>query len=50
MAFFQDNLGELAPEKQNYYGKTKLDLLEQETVTGSGITLAIRKSALPLRQ
>jgi len=50
MAFFQDNLGEMAPEKQNYYGKTNLDLLEQETVSVGGISLAICKSAPRLRQ
>ena len=37
MAFFQENLGKLAPEKQNHSGKTNLDLLEQETVSGSGM-------------
>jgi len=31
-------------------GKTSLDLLEQETVSGSGISWAIRKSAPRLRQ
>jgi len=45
MAFFQDNLGKPAPEKQNHSGKTNLDLLEQETVSGSGISWAICKSA-----
>jgi len=29
--FFQDNLGKPAPEKQNHYGKTNLDLLEQDS-------------------
>jgi len=29
MAFFHDNLGKLAPEKQNHSGKANLDLLEQ---------------------
>ena len=38
-------MGKLAPEKQNHYGKTNLDLLEQETVSGSGISWAICKSA-----
>jgi len=37
-AFFEDNLGKLAPEKQNHSGKTNLDLLEQEIVSGSGIS------------
>jgi len=40
-AFFRDNLGKPAPEKQNHYGKTNLDLLEQETVSSSGISWAI---------
>jgi len=42
---FQDNLGKPAPEKQNHSGKTNLDLLEQEIVSGSGISWAIGKSA-----
>jgi len=50
MAFFQDNLGKPAPEKQNHSGKTNLDLLEQETVSGSGISWAICKSAPRSRQ
>ena len=29
-AFFQDNPGKPAPEKQNYSGKTNLDLLQQQ--------------------
>jgi len=33
MAFFQDNTGKPAPEKQNHSGKTNLDLLEQEIVS-----------------
>jgi len=37
-AFFQDNLGNPAPEKQKHYGKTNLDLLEWETVSGIGIS------------
>jgi len=45
MAFFPDNPGKLAPEKQNHCGKTNLDLLEQETVSGSHINWAICKSA-----
>jgi len=40
-AFFQDNPGKPAPEKQNDSGKTDLDLLEQEIVSGSGISWAI---------
>jgi len=48
-AFFQGNLGKPAPEKQNRYGKTNLDLLEQETVSGSCICWAICKSAPRLR-
>jgi len=39
--FFQDNLGKPAPEKQNHSGKTNLDLLEQEIVSGSGISWGI---------
>jgi len=34
---------------KNQEGKTNLDLLEQEIVSGSGICLAICKSALHLR-
>jgi len=40
-AFFQDNLGKPAPEKQNHSGKTNLDLLKQEIVSGSGISWVI---------
>ena len=50
MAFFQDNPGKPAAEKQNYSGKTNLDLLEQEIVSGSGISWAICKSAPYSRQ
>jgi len=45
MAFSQDSLGKPAPEKQNHSGKTNLDLLEQEIVSGSGISWAICISA-----
>jgi len=45
MAVFQDNLGKTAPEKYNHSGKTNLDLLEQEIVSGSGISWALCKSA-----
>jgi len=45
LRFVLDNLGELAPERQNQESKTNLDLLEQQIVTGSGISLAICKSA-----
>jgi len=38
--FVRDNPGKLTPERQNQEGKTNLDLLEQETVSGSGISLA----------
>jgi len=48
--FFQDNLGKLAPEKQNHSRKTNLDLLEQEIVSGSLINWAICKSAPRPRQ
>jgi len=44
VAFFSytcKNSGELAPEKQNQEGKTNLDLLEQEIVSGSGISWAV---------
>ena len=50
MAVFQDNLGKPAREKQNHSGKANLDLLEQETVSGSGISWAICKSAPRPRQ
>jgi len=50
MAFFQDNLGKPAPEKQNHSGETNLDLLEQEIVSGSGISWMICKSAPCSRQ
>jgi len=50
MAFFQDNLGKPAPEKQNHSGKTSLGLLQQDTVSGSGISWAICKSAPCPRQ
>jgi len=33
-----DYLGEPVPERYNQEGKTNLDLLEQETVSGSGIS------------
>jgi len=36
---------EPVPERYNQEGKTNLDLLEQETVTSSGISWAICKSA-----
>ena len=49
-AFFQDKPGKPAPEKQNHSGKTNLDLLEQETVSGSGISWAICKCAPRSRQ
>ena len=49
-AFFQDSMGKPAPEKQNHSGKTNLDLLEQEIVSGSGISWAICKSAPRSRQ
>jgi len=48
--FFQDSPGKLAPEKQNHSGKTSLDLLEQEIVSGGGISWAICKSAPRSRQ
>ena len=41
---------ELAPERENQEGKTNLDFLEQEIVSGSGISWAICKSAPSPRQ
>ena len=43
-------MGKLALEKQNHSGKTNLDLLEQEIVSGNSISWAICKSALRFRQ
>ena len=43
--FVRDYPGELAPERSNVEGKTNVDLLEQEIVSGSGISWAIYKSA-----
>ena len=43
--FVWDYPGELVSERKNQEGKTNLDLLEQEIVSGSGICWAIRKSA-----
>jgi len=45
VAFFPGQPGKLAPEKQNHSVKTSLNLLEQEIVSGSGISWAICKSA-----
>jgi len=45
--FVRDHPGEPAPERLNQEGKTNLDLLEQEIVSGSGISWAICKSAPP---
>jgi len=47
---FWDILGKPEPEKHNHFGKTSLDLLEQEIVGGSGISWAICKSAPCSRQ
>jgi len=44
--FVRDYPGEPVPERQNQEGKTNLDLVEQEIVSGSGISWAICKSAL----
>jgi len=44
-SILSDYPGESAVERQNQEGKTNLDLLEQETVSGSGISWAICKSA-----
>ena len=48
----QDYPGELAPERLNQEGKctTSLDLLEQDIVSGSGISWDICKSAPHPRQ
>jgi len=43
--FVQDYPGEPTPERYYQEGKTSLDLLEQEIVSGSGISWAICKSA-----
>ena len=48
--FFQDNPGKPAPEKQNHSGKTSLELLEQEIMSGSRISWAICKSAPRFRE
>jgi len=42
--FVRDYPGELTPERKNQENKTNLDLLEQEIVSGSGISWAICKS------
>ena len=41
--FVRHYLGEPAPERQHQKVKTNLDLLEQEIVSGSGISWAICK-------
>ena len=43
--FVRDYPGEPTPERYHQEGKTNLDLLEQEIVSGSGISWAICKSA-----
>ena len=43
--FVRDHPGEPVLEKQNHKGKTSLDLLEQEIVSGCGICWAICKCA-----
>jgi len=48
--FVRDYPGEPVPERLNQEGKTNLDLLEQELVSGSGISRAICKSASHPRQ
>jgi len=45
MDYVQDYPGEPAPGRWNQEGKTNLDLLEQEIMSGSGISYAICKSA-----
>ena len=44
--FVQDYRGEPTPESYHQEGKTNLDLLEQETVSSSGVSTAICKSVL----
>ena len=39
--FVRDYPGEPAPERKNLEGKTNLDLLEQEIVSGNGIRRAV---------
>jgi len=46
----RDYPGEPVPERYNQESKTNLDLLEQETMSGSGISWAICKSAPRPRQ
>jgi len=41
--FVQDYLGELVAERYNQEGKTNQDLLEQEIVSGSGISCTNHK-------
>ena len=48
--FVRDYPGELVSNRWNQKGKTKLDLLEQETMSGSGISWAKCKSAPHSRQ
>jgi len=43
--FVRDYRGEPAPERNYQEGKTNLDLLEEEKVSGNGISWAICKSA-----
>jgi len=45
LEFVWDYAGEQVPESKNQEGKSNLDLLEQEIVSGSGIYWAIYKSA-----
>ena len=46
----QDYPGEPVPERSNQEGKTNLDLMEQETGSGSGISWANANLHLPPRQ
>jgi len=48
--FIQDYPGKPVPERKNQEGQTNLDLLEQDIVSGSGISWAMCKSALHPRQ
>jgi len=45
LGFCRGCLAEPVPERENQEVKTNLDLLEQEIVSGSGISCAICKSA-----
>jgi len=50
LEYVRDHPGEQVSEKQNHSGKANLHLLEQEIVSGSGISWVICKSAPRSRQ